>query len=312
MTIWIRVYRLPLRAMNKDMGLRLGNSVGTAMGVDHHIEGGNMGEFLRILVQVDIRKPLRRCVLLGAALGKPATPCPLRYERLPEFCYYCGLVGHGLAACPSKPADLDNKQLQYGSWLRVQTQQPRPGPRRRTGIEYFSDPATGSTETSPTNVPTTDTQAPAVAPASSSTGTDTVETASGGAVKATVAEASVGQDTPVGLDTAQGPHGTKTTTDATTVAAAALVEDGPMHTATVNFAPSRIEPADNLGAVEGVVSSQVQEFSPLHRRQLMELWLPHVVFLTFASLSGPILLFLQSPLRTMQLPGRLLDQAAAQ
>ncbi|KAK8660499.1 hypothetical protein V6N13_051425 [Hibiscus sabdariffa] len=118
MTIWIRVYRLPLRAMTRDMGIRLGGCVGKVLGVDHRVEGGNMGDFLRILVQVDIRKPLRRCVLLGDSAGKEASPRPLCYERLPEFCYFCGLVGHSLSSCTAKPADLDARKLQYGSWLR--------------------------------------------------------------------------------------------------------------------------------------------------------------------------------------------------
>ncbi|KAK8625748.1 hypothetical protein V6N13_056909 [Hibiscus sabdariffa] len=100
------------------MGIRLGGCVG----------------------KVDIRKPLRRCVLLDDSAGKEASPRPLRYERLPEFCYFCGIVGHSLSLCTAKPADLDAKKLQYGSWLRVQTQQPRPGPRKRTGIEYFIEP----------------------------------------------------------------------------------------------------------------------------------------------------------------------------
>ncbi|KAL4319817.1 hypothetical protein GQ457_18G004500 [Hibiscus cannabinus] len=113
MTIWIQVYKLPIRAMNIDMGLRLGGCVGTALGVDHRVEGGNMGEFLRILVQVDIRKPLRRCVLFNNALGKQASSCPLRYERLPDFCYFCGLVGHVLSTCTVKPDALNGKKLQY-------------------------------------------------------------------------------------------------------------------------------------------------------------------------------------------------------
>ncbi|KAK8684392.1 hypothetical protein V6N13_040422 [Hibiscus sabdariffa] len=93
--IWIRVYKLPLQAMNGEMGLRLGNCIGKALGVDHHIEGGNKGDFLG-----------------------PANPCPLRYERLPTFCFYCGIIGHDLSTCTVKPNALDAKKLQYGSWLR--------------------------------------------------------------------------------------------------------------------------------------------------------------------------------------------------
>ncbi|KAK9009211.1 hypothetical protein V6N11_035756 [Hibiscus sabdariffa] len=88
MTIWVRVYKLPLRAMNRDMGLRLGGSFRTALGVDHRVEGGNMG--------------------------------------------------HVLSSCKAKPAADDGKKLQYGSWLRVSTQHPRP--RKRTRIEYFTAP----------------------------------------------------------------------------------------------------------------------------------------------------------------------------
>ncbi|KAL4347289.1 hypothetical protein GQ457_17G007720 [Hibiscus cannabinus] len=230
--------------MNREMGLRLGSSVGTTMGVDHRIEGGNMGEFLCILVQVDIRKPLRRCVLLGAAPGKPATPCPLRYERLPEFCYIYGLVGHDLAACTSKPADLENKRLQYGSWLRVQTQQPRPGPNRSTGIEYFSESASGSPESSSTNAPVIDAQAPTAAPATFSL---------------------------AGVDTAQEPHGTKATTDATAVAAATFAKDGTEPAATDFSSLSRTESAYVLGSVEGDACSQVNDVvPPLRPCQLIE------------------------------------------
>ncbi|KAK8523689.1 hypothetical protein V6N12_013774 [Hibiscus sabdariffa] len=108
-----------------------------------------MGEFLRILVQFDIRKPLRRCVLLGDSTGKEASPRLLRYERLPEFCFFCGLVGHKLSDCTLKPAVFDDKKLPYGSWLRVQTQQPRQGPRKRYGIKYFADSDLGATDAIP-------------------------------------------------------------------------------------------------------------------------------------------------------------------
>ncbi|KAK8523698.1 hypothetical protein V6N12_013783 [Hibiscus sabdariffa] len=137
MTIRVRVSQLPLQAMNGTMGLQLGGCIGRAIGVDHRVEGGNLGEFLRIRVSIDITKPLRRCVLLGNGQGRKPTPCPLKYERLPRFCYFCGLIGHDLVVCQAKPTDLDHRKLQYGSWFRVSVQQPVAGARRRQGIEYF-------------------------------------------------------------------------------------------------------------------------------------------------------------------------------
>ncbi|KAK9031996.1 hypothetical protein V6N11_056281 [Hibiscus sabdariffa] len=137
MTIWVRVFQLPLQAMNGTMGLQLGGCIGRAIGVDHRVEGCNLGEFLRIRVSIDITKPLWRYVLLGNGQGRKPTPYPLKYERLPRFCYFCGLIGHDLAVCQAKPTDLDHRKLQYGSWLRVSVQQPVAGARRRQGIEYF-------------------------------------------------------------------------------------------------------------------------------------------------------------------------------
>ncbi|KAK8523706.1 hypothetical protein V6N12_013791 [Hibiscus sabdariffa] len=63
MVIWVRVFQLPLRAMNGTVGLQLGGIIATAIGVDHRVEGGNLGEFLRIRLQygswlrVSVQKP---------------------------------------------------------------------------------------------------------------------------------------------------------------------------------------------------------------------------------------------------------------
>ncbi|KAL4296368.1 hypothetical protein GQ457_12G013560 [Hibiscus cannabinus] len=138
MVIWVRVYQLQLRAMNGTMGLHLGGTIGRAIGVDHRVEGGNLGEFLRIHVSIDITKPLRRCVMLGNGQGQKPSSCPLKYERLPRFCYFYGLLGHDLATCSTKPTDLDIRKLQYGSWLRVTVQKPLAGSRKKQGIEYFA------------------------------------------------------------------------------------------------------------------------------------------------------------------------------
>ncbi|KAK9009203.1 hypothetical protein V6N11_035748 [Hibiscus sabdariffa] len=161
--IWVRVYKLPLQAMNGEMGLRLGSCIGRALGVDHRVEGGNKGDFLRVRVEIDIQKPLRRCVMLGNVHGRPASPCPLRYERLPTFCFFCGVIGYELSSCTVKPDGFDGKKLQYGSWLRVPDQQPRSKARRRLGVEYFSEasqPAPPTTSTTCKGKAASSSQAP--------------------------------------------------------------------------------------------------------------------------------------------------------
>ncbi|TXG54079.1 hypothetical protein EZV62_019335 [Acer yangbiense] len=46
----------------------------------------------------------------------------LKYERLPEFCYACGKIGHGIKECldiEARNEALTGKTTKFGSWIRV-------------------------------------------------------------------------------------------------------------------------------------------------------------------------------------------------
>ena len=58
----------------------------------------------------------------------------LGYERLPTFCYVCGIIGHGEIECPKNKAD-EGEQIasrQYGDWLRA-------SPGRKQGANRFQN-----------------------------------------------------------------------------------------------------------------------------------------------------------------------------
>ena len=52
----------------------------------------------------------------------------LKYERLPNFCYSYGLLGHILEECENEDVAND-EALQFGNWLRAKI---RPENRQRS------------------------------------------------------------------------------------------------------------------------------------------------------------------------------------
>lgn len=54
--------------------------------------GGKEGRHLKLLVELDLRKPLVQSTKLKSKNCE--TWVQFKYEQLPTFCYYCGYIGH--------------------------------------------------------------------------------------------------------------------------------------------------------------------------------------------------------------------------
>lgn len=55
-------------------------------------------------------------------LNQEAHWVDFKYEQLPSFCFYCGLIGHQERLCDTKLFDSNTNNIcedQYGSWLRT-------------------------------------------------------------------------------------------------------------------------------------------------------------------------------------------------
>ncbi|KAE8676050.1 hypothetical protein F3Y22_tig00111634pilonHSYRG00035 [Hibiscus syriacus] len=128
---------VPLGLITKAMAISLGGSMGTVIAVDTRVLGGNMGDFLRVRVRFDAMKPLRRCIALGIPDNSKPRLCPVRYERLPIFCFGCGLLGHQAPSCRTVSITASSK-LQYGEWMRLPPPKTTLPTSVKKGVGYVS------------------------------------------------------------------------------------------------------------------------------------------------------------------------------
>lgn len=103
--------------MHPTILLTVGARLGRLLEVDVGEDGSCTGKFARIRVMMDISKPLRQGIWVKQERLEDEICILLRYERLPQFCFQCGCLGHSLRDC-SLP-HVDAKDCSFGSWLRA-------------------------------------------------------------------------------------------------------------------------------------------------------------------------------------------------
>ncbi|KAH7855950.1 hypothetical protein Vadar_030910 [Vaccinium darrowii] len=119
--IWVQIWGLPIQFISTEVGLKLGANIGTVEDVAIPVTGSKEGRCVRVRVYMDISVPLRRGCMVKLAQRAPFW-VEFRYERLPMFCRYCGMVGHELLNCDKRFFDIEEDELrdaQYGPWIRA-------------------------------------------------------------------------------------------------------------------------------------------------------------------------------------------------
>ena len=103
--------------MTEDIGRDIGGKIGRVLEVDKRAIQADQAKFLRIRVEVQIDNPLRRGGYVKNDEGGRFW-VDFRYERLPTFCYRCGILGHDEKHCQASSLEqLSGRQ--YGEWLKA-------------------------------------------------------------------------------------------------------------------------------------------------------------------------------------------------
>jgi hypothetical protein len=98
-SLWVQLHGLPIRRMNPEVANTLISSLGRIEQISDGDTNTDGGQAMRIRVHLDVTKPLCRGRKARLEKGRE-TWISFKYERLPNFCYWCGLLSHSDKDCP--------------------------------------------------------------------------------------------------------------------------------------------------------------------------------------------------------------------
>jgi hypothetical protein len=102
LAIWARILALPSRMMNAERGRIIAEPIGLVRKVESDSLGRCWGGFMRLRVEINVNEPLMRAVTVFSSKLKTTESFAVQYERLPFFCFSCGLLGHSHLVCETR------------------------------------------------------------------------------------------------------------------------------------------------------------------------------------------------------------------
>ena len=120
-SFWVQIHGLPTMTQTKEVGTSIGEMLGVVEKVDVDDKGFSMGGFLHDRVSVSIIEPQCRGRKIRSG-RENLLWVDFKYERLPIFWYWCGMMDHNEKECLQwirSKETLRPKEKQFGAWLRA-------------------------------------------------------------------------------------------------------------------------------------------------------------------------------------------------
>jgi hypothetical protein len=122
------------------MGESIGQLLGNVEAVEFHEYSGKK-MIIKIKVAINVNQPIQAGILIGN--HKDGTFwIDFRYERLPQVCFTCGILGHGDKLCQNEPM-IQEENAPLGLWIRSNQYGKRI--MEEKDKKYFSNPSLSKT-----------------------------------------------------------------------------------------------------------------------------------------------------------------------
>lgn len=116
-SIWVHFHNLPMVCFTRKLARILGDIIGEFERTDIEEESRKTEKTLSVKGKMDILQPLARGAMLKIGSKAEESWSRATYEKLPDYCYSCGRIGHVLKDCNEVELG-EEDELQYGPWLR--------------------------------------------------------------------------------------------------------------------------------------------------------------------------------------------------
>jgi hypothetical protein len=113
--VWVRIMGLPELVRNEPAARAMAVKMGEVLEVELGMNGAPYVKFVRVYMRIKLKKPLLRFVSGSVEPGKAPQKFRVLYEKMPQFCAQCGLIGHVANECGDGAHD--PKKFQYGDFM---------------------------------------------------------------------------------------------------------------------------------------------------------------------------------------------------
>ncbi|KAK7814928.1 hypothetical protein CFP56_002458 [Quercus suber] len=120
-SLWVQIWGAPLDMISSQVAKQIGGHLGEVEEVEWKKKRDDVNFFMHVRVALPISKPLWRGGFIAGTDGKHYW-VDYKYERLPIFCHYCGVLGHDFKNYAAHYAAEKNggiREYQYGESLKA-------------------------------------------------------------------------------------------------------------------------------------------------------------------------------------------------